>query len=233
MHFLRYPHPLWFFQAGAGSELQKSATLAANITVSVTEASVLFGASTSTIPISVSAGYNISLSAHDVTSVQIELSSFAYNVSASAVNSMTAYLSAEPTGPLPTLGIFATITPVYTLNQTGQTSLSISAAYNVTASVAQATLAAYLSMSAAYSATISVTASLLQATQICVSAAYNATVTTQFVLQVQQGTISVTPAAAYGISTSMTPILVIDRGGGYVWSRKRKKRIPVKIGYPL
>lgn len=235
MHFLRYPNPLWFWNAGSGSEIQKSATLAANVTISVTQASIAFTAvSGSTIAHSVSAGYNISLSARDVTSVQVELSGFAYNVTASTNTSLLAYLSADSLdGGYERLNAYLTVTPVYTLGQTGQVSHSISAAYNVTASAGAGSLAAYLSASGTYNISASTSATLLSSDQYSASIACNISASVDIQLNVTQAAVSLNPQLAGLVSASMTPTIVIDRGGGLVWGRRKKKRYPIKIGYPL
>ena len=235
MHFLRFPNSLWFLQVGSGEEVQKTASLDAYITVSVSETSVAFSASTSTIPFSISAAYNISLSALDVTSVQVELSGFAYNITASAATaSLLAYLSADSLdGGYERLNALVTVTPVYTLSQTGQTSLCVSAAYNITTSATTASIASYLSLSAAYNVSASASTTLLSSDQFSTSVACTITGSTFYALVKTQEAVTLSQTLVAPITASMTPILVIDRGGGLVWSRKKKLRIPVKVGYPL
>lgn len=231
MHFVRFPVPLWFLPAGSGTDIQKSAALNLNVSVSVAETSIAF-TGTSTIERLVSAAYNISVSTQDVTSVQVDYSTN-YRVSASATKSLTAYISATGiTGPEKLFAVVS-LTPVYVLQQSGQANKSVEASYNLSIAGASGSIASYLSVTGDYSLSVAPDISASASETFSVSAAYPISLSTMFVLGVTQGQVSKSVADAYPISLSATIRIVVDRGGGLVWSRKKKKRIPQKVGFPL
>lgn len=233
MHFLKFPNSLWFWQAGSGTELQKTASLDAVITASVAETSVAFDASTSVIPFSVSAAYLVSISGEPFDQVSFELSAFTYTVSATPTKSILAYISANFDGVAPELFARLTATPIYTLVQSGQFNKSVEASYNISASAGTASIGSYLSVTGSYSLSASPDISASASDAYSVSAAYAITASTNILLNVTQGAVSKSVLAAYVLSASIVPTITVDRGGGFVWSRRKRRRLPIRIGFPL
>jgi hypothetical protein len=205
VHFLKFPNSLWFWQAGSGTELQKTASLDAVITASVAETSVAFDASTSVIPFS----------------------------GATPTKSILAYISANFDGVAPELFARLTATPIYTLVQSGQFNKSVEASYNISASAGTASIGSYLSVTGSYSLSASPDISASASDAYSVSAAYAITASTNILLNVTQGAVSKSVLAAYVLSASIVPTITVDRGGGFVWSRRKRRRLPIRIGFPL
>lgn len=227
MHFLRYPNPLWFLQAGEGAELQKSVSGAYNISASAVASVDAFG---TTILFDVSAGYRITASAHPLSSVDIALSSFAYNITASVSQSTLVLVSADNIdGPLDGLFAKITATPVYELVQSGQTDTSTSAAYNVSATFT-ASLFPQAIASAAYNVSASTSAAVLIYDVVSASVAFNITASVNVILVKAEGQLNKSVAAGYNLTASTTPIFRIGKGGGLVWGRKKRRYIPVRVG---
>lgn len=231
MHFIKYPVPLWFLPAGSGTDIQKTASLAVNVSIVNAQTSIAFTGG-SAIERLVAASYNISVSTQDVTSVRVDYSAD-YKVSTSAVYSLTAFLSANPFGPLLSLFPTVSITPVYTLQQSGQANKSVTANYGISVGGASGSLAAYLSVADSYKISVAPNISASASQVFSASAAYPISLSTMLLLGVTQEAVFKNVADAYRISLSATVRIVVDRGGGLVWSRKRKRRIPQKVGFPL
>lgn len=235
MFFLNFPAPLWFLRGGGATE-QKSASLNANVSVVVAETSIAFSASTVFIPFSLSAAYRISTSLEDVTSIQLELSSFQYPISVSAGSiSLLAFLSADNAGGgYDHLNAYVTATPVFVLSQSGQSNKSVEASYTISAAGTTASIAGYLSVTGSYPVSVSVAQVSASASQIfSVSAAYQISASADVALLKTQALVELSVAQAYAISCSTSARVVIDRGGGLIWGRKKKRYFPKKVGYPL
>lgn len=233
MHFIKYPVPLWFLPAGSGTDIQKSAALDLRISTSAQTSLAFSSEFGSIIAFNFSAAYNISVSAQDVTSVQIEMSAFSYKVSTSAVYSLTAFLSAGAVGPLEGLTAPISITPIFTLQQSGQTSHSVSANYKISVAGASGSIAAYLTATGSYSLSIAPNISASASNQFSASAAYAISLSSNFLLNVTQEAVFKSIADQYPISLSATIRIVVDTGGGLVWGRRKKRYFPHKIGFPL
>ena len=210
MFLFRWPAPLWFLAGGGpvGSE--------ATVCVSVT--------------------YKISCSVGELNSVDVNLSSLAFGLSASFTppHPDDSFLSVQAAIDLDdnsysSLDLKASITPVFVIDQSGQVQACVSSNYQVSASIT-ASIGVDVVPSVSYKVSASLSASLLIADNVCVSANYQISASIGVALQVQLAQENKSISDQYRISASLTPVIAVVNTGGLVWSRTKQQYIAVRVG---
>ncbi len=213
MYFVRPPVPLWFLIQGEGI----TATSAA-VCVSVT--------------------YQISVSVGAVDSVDYELSALIYALSVTHddpgendfARSVQVGIDLNDAA-FGTPDLKLSVTPVFVLEQSGGISkdatISAQVSISVTASIfVDAQTSSNYQVSASIAAVVSVEGQLF----ICVSSNYQISASTGVLLNVQLAQEDKAFAAEYRASIVVSPLVNIVNLGGLVWSQKKQKYIPVRIG---
>lgn len=212
MIFLNWPSPLWFLRGG--------------------------GPVAASVDVCVSTLYNVTASIGGFNSIDIELSSFAYNITASTVDppddseyapSILAALNLDG-DTYQALTARVTATPVFVLDQFGIVEFTATTTCNLTVSAGSASVLADNSVSVTYKVSASASAAILTAELFSASLLVQVTTSMVAFLSKTQSSVDVNINSNYFLTASTTPILRIGKQGGLVWKRKSHRYIPVRIG---
>lgn len=209
MFLFRWPTSLWFL--GGGGETGSSAAVCVSVV------------------------YQISASIGAVDEIEIDLSAQAYGLSATFLDGDESFALSVQVGidlddnAYGTPSTRLSVVPVFVLEQTGAETKSVDLSAQISASIV-ASIGYDVTPSVSYQISASISAGVEIATDICVSAVYQISASTGLILQVQLGQEDKGFTASYGMSTSITPVIVIVNRGGLVYSRKKQRYIAVRVG---
>ncbi len=189
------------------------------------------------VAVCVSATYKVSCAVDQISSVDVDLSTFQFGLSAEM-------LAAEENGTASvmvgidlddnaysTLDLKASITPVYVIDQSGQIQACVSTDYRISASITASIFPDVVpSVTYQLSASLSVGISVQGEILVCVSTNYLISASIGVLLQVQAGQEDKNISTNYGVSASITPRVAIVNQGGLVWSLKKQRYIAVRVG---